>query len=126
MILFTSDLHIGHRNIIKLCNRPFSSLEEMDESLIENWNQVVTNGDTIYVVGDLMFRTQTAPNCILRRLKGKKHLIVGNHDNSWLNKVNADTHFKSIERYVKISNGKRKLALCHYPMMTWGGTGKGS
>ena len=126
MIFFTSDLHIGHKNIIKLCNRPFSSLEEMDESLIENWNQVVTNGDTIYVVGDLMFRTQTDPNCILTRLKGKKHLIVGNHDNSWLNKVNADTYFKSIERYVEISDGKRKLALCHYPMMTWGGTGKGS
>ncbi len=126
MIFFTSDLHIGHKNIIKLCNRPFSSLEKMDDSLISNWNQVVTNGDTIYVVGDLMFRTQTDPNCILKRLKGKKHLIVGNHDNCWLNKVNVDTYFKSIERYAEISDGKRKLALCHYPMMIWGGTGKGS
>lgn len=46
-------MHIGHKNIIKLCNRPFSSLEEMDESLIENWNQVVTNGDTIYIVASM-------------------------------------------------------------------------
>ncbi len=126
MIFFTSDLHIGHKNIIKLCNRPFTSQAEMDELLIDNWNQVVTNGDTIYIVGDLMFRTQADPNYILRSLKGKKHLLVGNHDKSWLNKVKADTYFKSIDRYLETSDGKRKLALCHYPMMSWGGINKGS
>ncbi|MDW7655765.1 MAG: metallophosphoesterase [Bacillota bacterium] len=126
MIYFTSDLHLGHKNIIKLCDRPFISLEEMDETLIANWNQVVTNGDTIYIVGDLMFRTQTHPADVLKRLKGKKHLILGNHDRSWLNKVEAADFFKSVEHYTEISDGKRKLALCHYPMMSWGGTGKGS
>lgn len=65
MIYFTSDLHLGHKNIIKLCDRPFASLEEMDETLIANWNQVVTNGDTIYIVGDLMFRTQAHPADVL-------------------------------------------------------------
>jgi len=126
MIYFTSDLHLGHKNIIKLCNRPFASLEEMDETMVANWNQVVTNGDTVYIIGDLMFRTQQHPLDVLNRLKGKKHLILGNHDRSWLNKIEAADFFKSVESYTEISDGKRKLALCHYPMMSWGGTGKGS
>ena len=45
MIFFTSDLHLGHENCIRLCNRPFSSIEEMDETLIENWNHKVTASD---------------------------------------------------------------------------------
>jgi len=125
MIYFTSDLHLGHKNIIRLCNRPFASLEEMDETLIANWNRVVTNGDTVYVIGDLMFRMQANPADILKQLKGKKHLVLGNHDKSWLNKVDAGCFFKSVERYAEISDGKHKLALCHYPMMTWGGIGRG-
>ena len=44
MIFFTSDLHLGHENCIRLCNRPFSSIEEMDETLIENWNRKVQRG----------------------------------------------------------------------------------
>lgn len=50
MMFFTSDLHLGHRNIIRLCNRPFATIEEMDEALIRNWNAKVTNGDTIYIL----------------------------------------------------------------------------
>lgn len=45
MIYFTSDLHLGHANIIRHCNRPFSSVEEMDDALIDNWNAKVTNAD---------------------------------------------------------------------------------
>ena len=47
MIFFTSDLHLGHENCIRLCNRPFSSIEEMDETLIENWNHKVTGKDPV-------------------------------------------------------------------------------
>lgn len=54
MIFFTSDLHLGHENCIRLCNRPFSSIEEMDETLIENWNRKITGKDTVYILGDLM------------------------------------------------------------------------
>ena len=79
MIHFTSDLHLGHKNIIRLCNRPFSSSEEMDEVLMENWNRKVHRNDTIYILGDLMFRSEKPPEDYLRQLKGKKHLIMGNH-----------------------------------------------
>jgi len=57
MIYFTADQHFGHANIIKLCSRPFSDVHEMDEALIENWNRRVTNGDTIYIIGDLLLGT---------------------------------------------------------------------
>lgn len=86
MEYFTSDLHLGHANIIALCNRPFSSVEEMDDVLIANWNRRVTDRDTVYIMGDLCFRTAD-PIPYLERLRGKKHLILGNHDHNWLRLV---------------------------------------
>jgi len=80
MTYFTADQHFGHANIIKLCNRPFSDVQEMDEALITNWNRRVTNGDTIYIIGDLFFRNSVPAEEYLKRLKGRKHLILGNHD----------------------------------------------
>ena len=73
MNYFTSDLHLGHRNIIRLCNRPFATIEEMDETLIRNWNAKVTNGDTVYILGDLLFRNEKPAEEYLKQLKGKKH-----------------------------------------------------
>ena len=75
-----SDTHFGHANIIKYCNRPFSSTQEMDETLIENWNKVVKPQDKIYHLGDVYFGKGCKPEAILRRLNGTKVLIVGNHD----------------------------------------------
>ena len=69
MIFFTSDLHLGHENCIRLCNRPFSSIEEMDETLIENWNRKVTGKDTVYILGDLIYRSKKPPEEYLRRLR---------------------------------------------------------
>ena len=74
MIFFTSDLHLGHENCIRLCNRPFSSIEEMDETLIENWNYKVTGKDTVYILGDLIYRSQKPPEEYLRRV----HLLQAN------------------------------------------------
>ncbi|MHB1485325.1 MAG: metallophosphoesterase [Saccharofermentanales bacterium] len=119
MIYFTSDLHLGHANIIKLCNRPFSDLDEMNETLISNWNSRVTNGDKVYIVGDLIFRSSIRPETYLDRLKGKKHLILGNHDKSWINKIDTSKYFISVGNMQSIGDGKRKIILCHYPMMSW-------
>jgi calcineurin-like phosphoesterase family protein len=119
MIYFTSDLHLGHANIIKLCNRPFLKLEEMNETLISNWNNRVTNGDTVYIVGDLIFRSSIPPESYLDRLKGKKHLVLGNHDKSWINKIEPSKYFVSVDRMQIVGDGKHKIILCHYPMMSW-------
>lgn len=118
MIFFTADTHFGHKNILKLCNRPFETIEEMNETLIENWNHRVCGMDTVYIVGDMFFRCSDAEP-ILRRLKGKKRLIVGNHDSSWMNKVDLNRYFVSVDRLLEISDGKHALTLCHYPLLTW-------
>ncbi|WP_322181466.1 metallophosphoesterase [Neglectibacter caecimuris] len=119
MMFFTSDLHLGHRNIIRLCNRPFATIEEMDEALIRNWNAKVTNGDTIYILGDLIFRNEKPAEEYLTRLNGKKHLIIGNHDRGWVKKCKLEDYFESVNNLHFISDGKRQMTLCHYPMMTW-------
>lgn len=119
MILFTSDLHLGHKNILKLCNRPFSSIEEMDAVLIENWNRKVHKNDQVYILGDLMYRNEKLPEEYLRQLNGKKHLITGNHDRAWVKTCDLTQYFESVDRLGYISDGKRQMTLCHFPMMSW-------
>lgn len=121
MIYYISDPHFGHSNIIRLCNRPFSCIEEMDETLIENWNRRVTNGDEIYILGDLIFRSTVDPREYIERLRGKKHLIIGNHDSSWMKKVDLPHYFESVEHLSVFNNGLAKVTACHYPMMCYEG-----
>src|SRR5580698_5527626 len=81
-IFFTSDEHFGHQNIIKFCNRPFTSLDEMTETLIENHNKLVKKGDSVYHLGDMFWKTFGQENAIkvLSRLNGQKFYIWGNHE----------------------------------------------
>ena len=118
MTYFTADTHFGHQNVIRFCDRPWQTAEEMDEAMIERWNDRVRNNDTIYIVGDMFFRSKDADG-ILSRLKGKKRLIVGNHDGSWMKKVDLSRHFESVDHYLEISDGQHGLTLCHYPLLTW-------
>lgn len=77
---WTSDQHFGHANIIRYCNRPFASVEEMDRELIRRWNTVVKPNDTTMVVGDFSFHKETQTAEILAQLHGEKVLVLGNHD----------------------------------------------
>lgn len=79
-IFFTSDTHFGHRNIIKYCDRPFSSVEEMDEHMIRVWNEQVGVSDIVFHLGDFSFYNTSESQRIYDRLKGHKILIRGNHD----------------------------------------------
>ena len=60
MIYFTADTHFGHYNVIRFCDRPFASAEEMDKAMIQNWNDRVTGNDTVYILGDMFFRSTNA------------------------------------------------------------------
>ena len=119
MIYYTSDLHLGHESVIKLCNRPFSSIEEMDESLIKAWNGRVHRNDHVYILGDLIFKAAQSPEYYLERLRGRKHLIIGNHDRTWLDKVELGAYFESVEGLDVINTGDGKATLCHYPLMAY-------
>lgn len=82
MLFITSDHHFGHKKIIEYENRPFSSVEEMDEELIRRWNEVVSHEDTVFHLGDFMFYGFKKKAIeILNRLNGQKGMIIlGNHD----------------------------------------------
>jgi len=118
MIYFIADPHFGHANIVKMCNRPFPDVETMNEALIAAWNDRVGGNDTVYILGDMFFRCED-PESILKRLRGKKYLIVGNHDDSWMGKVALERYFISVDNYMEISDGTHALTLCHYPLLTW-------
>jgi calcineurin-like phosphoesterase family protein len=79
----TADEHFHHGNIIELCGRPFSSVEEMDEAMIDRWNAVVGQHDTVYVVGDFAMGKIAESLPLALRLNGRKHLVPGNHDRVW-------------------------------------------
>lgn len=79
MLYFSSDHHFYHSNIIEYCNRPFKSIEEMNETLIANWNEVVKPDDEIYYLGDFSLAMRPV-ELFTKRLNGKKYLVPGNHD----------------------------------------------
>lgn len=75
-----ADLHFGDPDIIKFENRPFSSVDEMNKELIERWNCVVDNEDTVFILGDFTVYVDERAHDIVEQLNGKKILIKGNHD----------------------------------------------
>jgi calcineurin-like phosphoesterase family protein len=114
-IFFSGCTHFHHENIIKLANRPFSSVEEMDETLIDNWNKTVGKKDLVYHLGDFAFRNNTNDRDIFKRLNGTIVLMQGNHDPLlWGHK------------YYEFKQHKRLFVLCHYPFEEWNGYFKGA
>jgi len=121
--LFIADPHFGHANIINLCNRPFSNVEEMDETMVDNWNSVVHDRDTVRVLGDFAFRCDPSyAQKIFNRLKGHKHLIIGNHDRI----AKSLTGWESMHDLADISVEKQRIIMCHYPLRAWDGAFRGS
>lgn len=118
---FTSDSHFGHKNIIKHCNRPFASVEAMDEDLITRWNAVVGPEDTVYHLGDFSLLPANKVSHYLSRLHGTKHLIVGNHDT-----VHGVHGWASVQDVAQIHLDGHKIFLCHYPMREWPGMWRGA
>lgn len=111
MIYFTADLHFGHSNILKYCQRPFSCVDHMNETLINNWNSVVKPADQVYVLGDFAMGD---PRPYLKRLYGDIYLIPGDHDR--INKWPKDLILSKI---YTIEWDQRLVVLCHYPMLAW-------
>jgi calcineurin-like phosphoesterase family protein len=121
-IYFTSDIHFGHKNIINYCRRPFLTVEEMDQQLKNNWNKTVKPTDTVYCLGDFLLtkdKEQNKPeniSLLLKSLNGKKHLVVGNHDN---NNVIKCSEWISVSYLNEITINGQFIVMCHYKMATW-------
>lgn len=113
MIYFTSDLHFGHKNILKHDNRPFHTIEEMDETIIERWNKTVANDDVVYVLGDISWYDEDKTYDIYGGLNGNKILVTGNHDRI---RGKVRNCFTSIFDYKRISVDETKIIICHYPI----------
>lgn len=113
--LYISDLHLGHANIIKMDNRPFSDVDEMNQKIIENWNNKVKPGDHVFILGDFCWGKEEDWLGFLKQMKGSKTLIRGNHDlKQYSSKLKR--HFQDIKDYKVIKDNGRNVILCHYPI----------
>ena len=114
MVYFTSDMHFGHENVIRFCKRPFSSVEEMNSTIIRRWNSKIKPEDTVYVLGDMCFTQFSAAIPIFKQLNGKKILIQGNHDKYSVSQYEK-LGFTSILLEAKIRIHGKTLRMSHYP-----------
>lgn len=114
-IYFTSDLHFGHKNIIRFCNRPWETIEEMDEGLIKNWNSVVGENDLVFDLGDFAFASNGRWKEILSRLNGRHYLILGNHDCQRYPGDKIMELFEDVQPQMLLQIDDRYVYLNHYP-----------
>ena len=120
---FTADTHFYHKNILTHCNRPFTTVEEMNNVIVDNWNAVVGPKDVVYVLGDFSFGTKKETRIIRARLNGSICLITGNHDEDT---VKLPELFEWIKPYYELEIpeeenpfGIQIINLFHYPMREW-------
>lgn len=117
-VFYTSDLHLGHENILWLgFGRPFKSIQDHDEELICRWNEKVGPEDHVYVLGDFSYRSAIAPQHHLEQMEGHKHLIIGNHDSKWMKNERALAHFESVDESLNTYLDGRHVYLSHAPVL---------
>lgn len=118
MNYYISDTHFGHFNILRYDNRPFFTVKEMDEALIGRWNEVVSDDDTVYILGDFSWYDESETLAVLDQLSGRKVLIKGNHD-----RVSPliSKRFVKVCDYLEIKDGDIRVVMSHYPMPFWNG-----
>ena len=119
-LFFTADTHFGHKNVIKYCNRPYSSVEEMNERIISKWNEFVGELDTVIHLGDFSFLSPSTSRDIMNQLNGHIILVRGNHDS---NKVIDACGFSDVVDYLdlKVNDGgmHQPISCMHYPLAVW-------
>lgn len=120
-VWFTSDHHFGHANILKFTGfdgkfiRPeFSSVEEMDEIMAERWNSLIKPQDKVYHLGDFSFLNENKSIKMVKRLNGKKRIVLGNHDK--LGAMFYAKHFEKVLGSKKTTIHELNLILTHWPI----------
>ena len=128
MIWFTSDTHFGHANVLRFCNRPWDSIEAMNDALIRAINERVAPSDTLYHLGDFSFKMSVEGARALRERIACRDIrwVPGNHDKDWSQPSVSGTF--AVEPHIatlKLDDGRR-IVMCHYPIMDWPGLGYGA
>ena len=115
-IRYISDLHFDHDAILAYDNRPFNSVSEMNAALVERWNAVVEDGDLTWILGDFCAGDGERWKELLSALRGRKALILGNHDAPAAVEA-ARGLLEDAAEYREILDEGRPVVLCHYPML---------
>lgn len=122
MRYYISDCHFFHKSLNeRMDNRGFDSAEAMNEYMIEKWNKKVRKNDEVIILGDLSVARAEETEKIIRRLNGRKTLIVGNHDKYLKDKAFDRGLFQKIVPYLELHDNKRKVILSHYPVFCYNG-----
>lgn len=122
MRYYIADLHFFHANMnTKMDHRGFATVEEMNEYMITKWNGKVRKNDEVIIIGDLSWGTAVQTNELLQKLNGRLYLITGNHDRFVNQSEFKASRFIWIKPYEELSDNKRKVVLCHYPIMCYNG-----
>lgn len=129
MEYFISDLHLFHEKCLIFDHRPFKNTEEMHNAIVSNWNNRITNADTVYILGDISMRGSNIELIkLVSSLKGHKVLIKGNHDNisdyRYQKLFEEITDYKVINTTLPIEENSKqrnqvKVVLCHFPILMW-------
>lgn len=122
MNYYIADTHFGHKNIIKFDNRPYYSVKDMEESIVQFWNEKVSNHDYVYILGDFCWGKEDEWLRIVNRLNGIKILIRGNHDLKNMSKTLKQC-FQYITDYKEINDNGKKVIMSHYPNLFYKNSG---
>lgn len=128
-LFFTSDLHLDHENVIEYCERPFTSIDAMNQIIIDNWNSVVGKNDYVFIAGDFCFGKIDKWRYYLNKLNGRKYLAAGNHDKSIPRDMFLDVQhlFNIIVKFDdELESDGMRFTVCHYPMLSWYQSHRGS
>ena len=120
-LFFTSDTHFDHKNIIKYCNRPWETVEEMNQGLIDNWNSVIGPDDTVFHLGDVSFGGNTNLINYVCELNGHIILIKGNHDRKLQQSI-CDKLFDYTCQQLTLNIDGITVFLNHFPFLCFSGT----
>ena len=118
-IWLTSDLHFGHQKEFLWGPRGFSSVQEHDNKIIENWNELIGWDDEVYILGDLMLNDNENGIKIIKNLPGNLHIILGNHDtDTRIELYRSCWNVKEIEYAMPFKYDGYHFFLSHYPTLT--------
>ena len=122
MRYYIADCHFFHENLLnRMDKRNFSSVEEMNNYMIEKWNSKVNKNDEVVILGDFSWGKPDKTQELLEKLSGRLYMVRGNHDHYLNNSKFDPSRFVWIKDYAEIYDNKRKVILCHYPVMCYNG-----